>query len=187
VGANDGMLHAFNGGFFSNDDRQIDGTGPIVQARFTSTPKKLGTSNDCAALPCDGSVTTYSFRSDAPPLGAELWSFIPQDLLPQLRWLTATDYSHVYYVDLTPKVTDVRIFTPDADHPGGWGTILIGGFRFGGSCGACSAGTGGRPLSVTANFGSGSNTTRTFYTAYFVLDITNPDADPKLLWSFSDS
>src|SRR5437016_6512439 len=58
VGANDGMLHAFNGGFFNNDDRQIDGTGPTVQARFTTTPKQLGTSTDCAALPCDGSVTT---------------------------------------------------------------------------------------------------------------------------------
>src|SRR2546426_4818648 len=28
VGANDGMLHAFNAGFFSNDDRAIDGSGP---------------------------------------------------------------------------------------------------------------------------------------------------------------
>ena len=193
VGANDGMLHAFNGGFFSNDDRQIDGTGPIVQARFTSTPKKLGTSTDCAALPCDSSVTTYSFRSDAPPLGAELWSFIPQDLLPQLRWLTATDYGHVYYVDLTPKVTDVRIFPADADHPGGWGTILIGGFRFGGSCTNCTSGQGtppvvkGRPRVVHADFNNnGTITDRVFLSSYFVLDITNPEKEPRLLWVFRD-
>src|SRR5712691_8091354 len=210
VGANDGMLHAFNGGFFSNDDRQIDGTGPIVQARFTSTPKKLGTSTDCAALPCDGSVTTYSFRSDAPPLGAELWAFIPQDLLPQLRWLTATDYGHVYYVDLTPKVTDVRIFCNDqatiancipgtnADHPGGWGTILIGGFRLGGSCTNCPSGNG-PPRVVNADFSTPPNGTttdqgngtsgsdfRVFLSSYFVLDITNPEKEPRLLWAFRD-
>ena len=186
VGANDGMLHAFNGGFFSNDDRPLDGTGPTVQARFTTTPKKLGTSTDCAALPCDGSVTTYSFRSDAPPLGAELWAFIPQDLLPQLRWLTATDYDHVYYVDQTPKVTDVRIFPVDADHPGGWGTILIGGFRLGGSCTNCTSGKG-TPRAVQADFNNnGTITDRVFLSSYFVLDITNPEKEPRLLWVFRD-
>src|SRR5881628_3444657 len=186
VGANDGMLHAFNGGFFNNDDRPLDGTGPIVQARFTTTPKKLGTSTDCAALPCDGSVTTYSFRSDAPQLGAELWSFIPQDLLPQLQWLTSTDYGHVYYVDLTPKVTDVRIFPADADHPGGWGTILIGGFRLGGSCTNCTSGKG-TPRVVHADFNNNETITdRVFLSSYFVLDITNPEKEPRLLWVFRD-
>ncbi len=68
-------------------------------------------------------------------IGDELWGFIPQELLPHLRWLADPSYTHVYYVDLKPKVTDVRIFPNDADHPGGWGTILIGGFRMGGSCG----------------------------------------------------
>src|SRR5207302_1935104 len=80
--------------------------------------------------------------ADAPPLGAEIWAFIPQDLLPQLRWLTLANYDHAYYVDLTPKVTDARIFTADADHPGGWGTVLIGGFRLGGSCTNCTSGKG---------------------------------------------
>src|SRR5207245_4102820 len=85
VGANDGMLHAFNAGFFSNDDRAIDGSGPTVQVRFTTLPKRLGTSTTCAALPCDVSVATYSFRSDAPPLESVVWAFIPLALLPQLR------------------------------------------------------------------------------------------------------
>jgi type IV pilus assembly protein PilY1 len=115
-------------------------------------------------------------------LGAELWAFIPYQLLPQLQWLARADYSHVYYVDLKPKVSDVRIFTPDADHPDGWGTILIGGFRMGGSCGNCTASTGAPPMTV--NIGG---TNRTFYSAYFVLDITNPEVDPKLLWVFTDS
>ncbi len=98
----------------------------------------------------------------------------------------------MYYVDLTPKVTDARIFTPDADHPNGWGTILRGGFRMGGSCGACVAGTGAPPMTVTADFNNDGDTTdpddtRTFYSAYFVLDVTNPEVDPVLLWSFSSA
>ncbi|MEE8061215.1 MAG: hypothetical protein V3T16_05275 [Gemmatimonadales bacterium] len=95
-------------------------------------------------------------------------------------------------MDLTPKITDARIFTPDADHPNGWGTILMGGFRLGGSCGNCVAGA--PPMTVNADFNGDGDTvdagdTRTFYSAYFVLDITNPESPnyPKLLWSFTSS
>lgn len=158
------MLHAFNAGFYhAGDDPSTPGV--VERGYFT----RNATDN-----------------SSGSALGQELWGFIPYQLLPHLQWLARTDYTHVYYVDLKPRVTDVRIFTPDADHPNGWGTILIGGMRFGGSCGACVAGTGAPPMTVTANFGSGTET-RTFYSAYFVLDITNPERDPILLWSFTDS
>jgi|UPI000781F9A5 type IV pilus assembly protein PilY1 len=160
VGANDGMLHAFNAGFYHRGDNPVT-TNVVERGWFTKTPTD---------------------NSGGPNLGAELWSFIPYQLLPQLQWLARADYSHVYYVDLKPKVSDVRIFTPDADHPDGWGTILIGGFRMGGSCGNCTASTGAPAMTV--NIGG---TNRTFYSAYFVLDITNPEVDPKLLWVFTDS
>lgn len=52
----------------------------------------------------------------------------------------------------------------------------------GGSCGACVAASGAPTMTVSI---SGVN--RNFYTAYFVLDITNPEVAPKLLWSFSSS
>jgi len=196
VGANDGMLHAFNAGFFKADGSPLDGTGPTVQVRFTTTPKQIQTSTDCAGLPCDAAVTQYSFRTDAPPLGAELWAFIPQDLLPQLRWLTMPSYDHMYYTDLTPKVTDARIFAADADHPGGWGTILIGGFRLGGSCATCTDGKG-TPRVVQADFNNNGTTTdtgngtsgsdyRVFLSSYFVMDVTNPEKEPRLLWVFRD-
>jgi len=160
VGANDGMLHAFNGGYYHKSD---DVTTPAVVEHgwFTKNPTD---------------------NSSGRPLGDELWGFIPHQLLPQLQWLTRADYTHVYYVDLKPTVADVRIFTPDTDHPNGWGTVLIGGFRMGGSCGNCASGTGAPPMVV--NIGG---TDRTFYSAYFVLDITNPEVDPKLLWSFSNA
>ncbi len=159
LGANDGMLHAFNGGFYHRgDDAATPGT--VEHGWFTKTPAD---------------------NSGGPSLGAELWGFVPMQLLPQLQWLAKTDYTHVYYVDLKPTVADVRIFTPDADHPGGWGTILIGGFRMGGSCGRCVAGSGAPPMTATIG-----GVSRTFYSAFFVLDITNPEVDPKLLWTFSD-
>ncbi len=159
VGANDGMLHAFNGGYYHKSDDPATTTA-VEHGWYTKNPTD---------------------NSTGRPLGDELWGFIPYQLLPQLQWLTRADYTHVYYVDLKPTVADVRIFTPDADHPNGWGTVLIGGFRMGGSCGNCVSGTGASPMTVTI-----SGIPRTFYSAYFVLDITNPEVDPKLLWSFSD-
>ncbi|GKS66122.1 hypothetical protein YTPLAS72_34260 [Nitrospira sp.] len=160
VGANDGMLHAFNGGYYHKGDDPST-TSDVEHGWYTKNP----TDNSSGAA-----------------LGSELWSFIPQELLPHLQWLARADYTHVYYVDLKPTIAEARIFTPDADHPGGWGTILIGGFRMGGSCGNCAAGSGAPPMTVTIG-----GVSRTFYSAYFALDITNPEVDPKLLWVFSDS
>jgi type IV pilus assembly protein PilY1 len=161
VGSNDGMLHAFNSGFYHRGDDPSVGSPGVEHGWYTKNPTD---------------------NSSGQALGDELWGFIPYQLLPHLKWLTQADYSHVYYVDLKPKVTDVKIFTADADHPNGWGTILIGGFRMGGSCGACVGATGAPTMTVTI-----SGTPRNFYTAYFVLDITNPEVAPKLLWSFSSS
>ena len=183
VGANDGMLHAFNAGFFHRGDDP--NTPKVEHSWYTTAP------ND---------------NSSGPPLGKELWAFIPHYLLPQLMWYTMPEYTHVSYVDLKPKATDVNIFTPEAAcgtassptptapgciHPGGWGTILIVGLRFGGSCGSCigvsGTSNGGPPLSVTANFDGTGTTTRTFYSGYIVLDITNPEADPVVLSAYSSS
>jgi type IV pilus assembly protein PilY1 len=154
------MLHAFNGGYYHKSD-DVTTAAVVEHGWYTKNPTD---------------------NSSGRPLGDELWGFIPHQLLPQLQWLTRADYTHVYYVDLKPTVADVRIFPVDADHPNGWGTVLIGGFRMGGSCGNCASGTGAPPMTVNI-----SGTPRTFYSSYFVLDITNPDVDPKLLWSFSDA
>ena len=174
VGSNDGMLHAFNGGFYHRGDDPSVGSAGIEHGWYTKNPTD---------------------NTSGKALGDELWGFIPYQLLPHLKWLTQADYTHVYYVDLKPKVTDVKIFCGDATspaacitgqagvtHPGGWGTILIGGFRMGGSCGACAAATGAPTMTVNI-----SGTSRNFYTAYFVLDVTDPEVAPKLLWSFSSS
>jgi type IV pilus assembly protein PilY1 len=164
VGANDGMLHAFNAGYFHSGDS-------------TTTPE------------VEHGYFTTDIKENKPPgpgvkaLGEELWAFIPQELLPHLRWLKGDDYSstrHVYYVDGTPRISDVRIFPRDGDddHPNGWGTILIGSMRMGG--GVITAKDMNADGDAT-DAGEGE-----FRSAYFAFDITNPEKDPKLLWVFSD-
>jgi type IV pilus assembly protein PilY1 len=109
VGGNDGMIHAFNGGFFDGSLNKFwklhDGSG-------------------------------YSDPGSAPGIGTELWAYVPKNLLPHLYWLTDPTYSHVYYADLKPKVFDARIYNPALPatdtHPHGWATLMVVGMRLGG-------------------------------------------------------
>lgn len=112
-------------------------------------------------------------------LGSELWAYVPYNLLPHLRWLADPQYQHMYYVDGTPRVYDVNTFAADADHPGGWGTILIAGFRLGGGEQTINAATDQVSASDVGN--------RILRPAYVVMDITNPAQPPKLLAEISDS
>jgi type IV pilus assembly protein PilY1 len=141
VGANDGMLHAFNSGCFDTGSKQF----------YTD----VDSSGNCTS-------GTHS-------LGQELWSYIPRGILPHLKWNTLPEYTHVYEVDLKPKVTDVKIFNSDSTHPEGWGTILIGGYRFGGKSISWTSGA--------VNYSSSPE--------YYALDITDP-LNPRVLWTFSD-
>jgi len=158
VGANDGMLHAFNGGFYDASRKQLN-TQPMA---------------------CDTTGCKLDTAFTAHPLGAEIWAYVPGNLLPHLRWLTDPRYAHVFYVDGSPISQDARIFSADASckasdgtqcHPDGWGTVLIVPFRFGGG-----------PISVDTKVDAGSNvTTQNSFPAYVVLDVTNPEAPPVVL------
>jgi len=146
VGANDGMLHAFTAGRFKSSDDS------------STTPEDHGWFEKVGNI----------------DLGKELWAYIPYAALPHLKWLTSENYTHVYYVDLKPKVADMQIFghlSGDGIHTDGWGTVLIGGMRLGGG-----------EISLTDDFGRG-NEVRTFRSEYFMLDITDP-RDPRLIMRF---
>jgi type IV pilus assembly protein PilY1 len=145
AGANDGMLHAFNGGFYDEDT--------------------------------NGFQTQTGAGETSHPLGSEIWAYVPQNLLPHLRWLTQTEYSHVYYVDGSPESFDVNIFPDDADHPGGWGTILVVGFRLGG---------GDQTIDLDSDTDGDLSDDVTFRSAFVVLDITNPEIPPTLLAEITD-
>ncbi len=168
VGSNDGMLHAFNSGVLhSGDDPN---TGKTENSWFTANPE---TGNGW------GSAL----------LGEELWAFVPFDVLPHLVWTAcngtlndpsacgSANYTHTYYVDQRPKVTDVQIFADDDDHPGGWGTILIVGLRQGG---------GAIDVDLNRNGDTDDTGEDVFRSAYYVLDITNPEKKPKLLFRFTN-
>lgn len=146
AGANDGMLHAFNGGFYD-----IENNGYAL-------------------------TTSASPAPTSHPLGSEIWAYVPQNLLPHLRWLPRQDYSHVYYVDGEPKAFDVNIFPDDADHPGGWGTILVVGFRLGG---------GDQTIDPDSDTDADLSDDVTLRSAYVILDITNPENPPTLLAEFA--
>ncbi|MCF6265371.1 MAG: hypothetical protein L3J57_02355 [Desulfuromusa sp.] len=156
VGGNDGMFHAFNAGFYDK-----------IHRAYLQRPKVW-----------DSATSTYIDDTSKInfDLGAEMWAYIPQNLLPHLYWLTKSDYKHVYYNDLKPKVFDANIFANDADHPGGWGTVLIGGMRFGGG-----------KINIDKNHDGTLDAVddKAMTSAYFVFDITNPEVAPKLLAEFT--
>ncbi|MFD2110837.1 PilC/PilY family type IV pilus protein [Thiorhodococcus fuscus] len=143
VGANDGMLHAFNAGYY------------------------------------DGSSYSTSGSGAAHALGAELWAYVPFNLLPHLKWLESTAYDHTYYMDGPIKAFDAKIFTEDADHPDGWGTVLVAGMRLGGS-----------PMTVdTGDDGFGDSDPsddHEFASAWVLLDVTNPEKPATVLAEIKD-
>jgi len=158
VGGNDGMLHAFNGGFLDTRDEAFL-TQPLDENRN----------------PIE-SVTAHA-------LGAELWAYVPYNLLPHLHWLTDPNYGHVYYCDLKPKVFDAKIFPDDENHPDGWGTILVGGMRLGG--GRIQADMNKMDGDVFVSGTSASPVDREMSSAFFVLDITDPESPPAVLAEFA--
>jgi type IV pilus assembly protein PilY1 len=77
VGANDGMLHAFQTGTLS--------TAGLNSAQYQVT--------ELTGIP-------------TPSMGQELWAFIPQNSLPYLRCLAVPPPGcHLYYNDLSPYIT----------------------------------------------------------------------------------
>ncbi len=73
----------------------------------------------------DGMVHGFSAAD-----GTEVLAYVPNRLFSAnagegLHTLTDPNYTHRYFVDLSPTVSDVRI-------GGGWRTILVGGYRAGG-------------------------------------------------------
>ncbi|MGL4209318.1 MAG: hypothetical protein ACRCTY_08010, partial [Candidatus Adiutrix sp.] len=167
-GANDGMLHALNLGFY--------GSLRLGQAGYSADQTEVSASFSEPSFNPSG---TYSFPSSptppAHPLGKELWGFIPQSVLPHLQWLADTQYNHSYYLDIKPTIVEIKNTSLDGTKwsRDEWRTVLICGLRL-----------GGRSIQVGDTEGDG-DTGRHSYSEVFALDITNPEEEPTLLWRFS--
>jgi Neisseria PilC beta-propeller domain len=100
--------------------------------------------------------TTKAFDNGS---GTEIFSFMPRLILPAVRQL-AVQGAHVFGIDGTPRVDDVFV---DVIHNGTptaaereWRTVVLGGFREGGSV-------------------MGGGRTSDLVSGYYALDITQPD------------
>lgn len=184
VGGNDGMLHAFNGGFYV----------PAQTAATVGGSSTTSTPNPTVYRQLPSSLKLSSGDSSAKlgnnwTLGQEVWAFIPDNLLPHLRWMADKNYTHVFYVDGSPVASDVQLWgdgsstacqsgqaaAADIDSHGhvcGWGTVIVVPFRLGG--GYIQVDTVGGASATDA-------TKQTSNAAYVVLDVTDPEIAPTVL------
>jgi type IV pilus assembly protein PilY1 len=123
----------------------------------------------------DGNLSYVQPSGTSEDIGDELWAYIPQSVLPHLKWNAMTDYTHTYFVDGPVRVFDAKILPNgthynDTDGDPNFGTFLVFGL-----------GLGGKNITVNEDFGSGTLTERTFSPSYVMMDVTDP-RNPKLMW-----
>ena len=135
--ANDGMLHAFNT------------EGPGGELYYQTAGIATQTTSDDTFT---GTLVTDASSGQ----GSERWAFVPSMLLPELKNLASSPYSHQYFTDGSPQIGDVcfghTLSTPCVS-AAQWHTILVAGLNGGGR-------------------------------GYYALDVTDP-SNPKGLWEFS--
>ncbi|GAB6110910.1 pilus assembly protein [Desulfomicrobium salsuginis] len=156
VGANDGMLHAFNGGFWNATTRTFE------DERDGMTKFTLGQE-----------LWAYVPYNLLPHLRWLMHPDYEKDL-------------HVAYMDLTPRVFDARIFVmsdgvtsiDEARYPGGWGTILVAGMRMGGAVMEVD-------INKTDGDAFKKGLDRTVSSAYVIMDVTDPESAPNVLAEIS--
>jgi type IV pilus assembly protein PilY1 len=139
VGANDGMLHAFTSWKFDS-----------TTSKFVDTGERFG-------------------LHQGETIGDELWAYIPKAVLPHLKWLSDPEYTHTYYVDLTPKVFDAKIGGAGKNE---WGTFLLVGLNM-----------GGKDISLDLDADAATRES-TSSPSYSLIDVTDP-VNPKLMWERS--
>ncbi len=97
--------------------------------------------------------------------GSELFAYVPNILMGDMPDLTDPDYTHRYYVDLSPAINDVYIQPARGTNSGSlsWNTVLVGGL-----------GAGGK--------------------GYYALNVTDPadldteaEAKTNVMWEFSEA
>ena len=163
IGANDGMLHAFQVGKYS-----FSKLGPYQASKLRNDI------NDSSGI---------------DKIGKELWAFIPKNALPYLRFLSDPDYCHLYYVDMTPYT--VEFFDKNhTKHNILIGGMRLGGAAGCDNATLCvnpPKDTCPDPSNYEHSKDSATSPAGCLgLSSYFALDVSNP-TKPKFLWEFSDS
>jgi len=107
AGANDGMLHAFNGGFFDSANNQFN----LTDTTSTAVPHPLGSE-----------LWAYVPRNLLPHL-----KWLAEAAYPHVYYVDGEP--RTYDVNIFTPGLDA---TTGINHPNGWGTILVVGMRLGG-------------------------------------------------------
>ncbi len=105
AGGNDGLLHAFNGGWYNPETRTFLDNHPNSSANFDLGQEIWA-------------YSPYNTLNHLEYLTRPSYGSAPSD--------------HLYFVDLRPRIFDAKVFKPDATHVEGWGTIMVVGSRLGG-------------------------------------------------------
>ncbi len=162
AGANDGMLHAFNGGFYNATakkfelKRSTEIEHPLGSELWAYVPYNL--------LPHLRWLTENNYKHqyyiDGKPKVFDARVFSPETACGTAGSSTPTNSGCI--------------------HPNGWGTVLVVPMRFGGGQADLPAKTA---LLANAGFGGYTNlpSTLTTRSAYVVLDVTNPEAAPTVM------
>lgn len=207
VGANDGMLHAFRMGVLNpltDPCRNLE-----VDSSSTDCRADKSEMNDYTTTASGLNSGTRADSGDK--LGREEWAYIPKQQLPYLKYLSDTDYPHLFYVNGPTTVMDVAINRPTGCVSNYWDCAkqtvyegdatplitaddtknLVTGSTSWRSLVIGSTGLGGASRNsggAGACFGGGTECVKTptadlGYSSYFALDVTNPK-EPKHLWDF---
>lgn len=141
MGANDGMIHAFMLG-------KMEDIIPPTQNNDGKQVSKISSSEKT--------------------IGEEVWAFIPQNVIPYLRWYCQENYCHIPMLETTFTAFDASIGDPNdkeyhtkSKDQNSWRRLLIAQMGFGGT-------------KITVG-------SKTFSSSIMVFDITNHKS-PKLLW-----
>ncbi len=145
-------------------------------------------------------------------LGKEIWSFIPKNYLPYLKYLADASYPHLYAVDGRTIIADVSIGDTNSgvcvkasywlcDKPTNssvvtaannldatkntWRTVVVSGMGLGGASRKTCA-TDATQRCVQTPINDPADATKGLgYSSYFALDVTDP-VNPQMLWEFSN-
>lgn len=159
-----------------------DGAGAFAAFRTTNLRSTANGKRIVVAGSNDGQL--HAFKTD---LGAEVWSFIPPNVLNKLKDIAhkshPTGLTHQYYVDGPISVADVWMGTGDGTTKAAtdWKTFLIFGEGRGGTSNLWSSSS-----SCDANFRNVYSATYSNYCGYYTLDITNT-LGPVYKWRIGPS